>query len=205
MTATTLSRAGAAVLLLMLLPCAARAQNGPNLQVVPKIGVFTPLGTLTANTEIELGLALGAAGELTLPGLPFNLRINVDHAITTDVVERAIAETALGQVSITNIVGDVVLRPLPATAALQPYFMAGGGVKSYSLDSDIGWVGDLSGVAGTVRRGTLHVGGGVDARFGPLALLLEISDYISTFLDSDGGSRLQNHLYGMVGFRVTMF
>ncbi|CAN5612713.1 hypothetical protein BH23GEM9_BH23GEM9_34250 [soil metagenome] len=196
---------GAAVLAAVVAGAPGVEAQGMNLQVLPKIGVFTPLGSLTEDAEMEIGLALGVAGEINMPGLPFSIRLNVEHAVATDVVRRDAAETVLGEVSITNVVGDIVLRPLPPTASFQPYFMGGGGVKMYSFDSETGWVGSLAGLGPTTRRGTLHVGGGVDARFGPLALVLEVSDYISTFADAAGESRLQNHLYGMLGFRVSMF
>jgi hypothetical protein len=199
-----ISRLAGAGLVLLAMASAAQAQ-GPNMQVVPKIGVFTPIGTFTENTELELGLAVGLAGEFTLPALPFDVRLNLEHATTTDIVERGVAETVLGDVSVTSVVGALVLRPLPPTAAFHPYFMGGGGLKLYRLRSEAGFTGDLAGVAETTRRGAFYVGGGVDARVGPITLLLEVADYISTFPLAGGDTRLQNHLYGMLGFRVAMF
>jgi hypothetical protein len=193
-----------AALLLALSHAPAHSQE-LNLQLVPKLGVYTPLNSLTDGAEAEVGVAFGLAGEFVLPRLPFNIRVNLDHANATNIVTRDAAESALGTVSITNVTGDIVLRPLAATALFRPYFLGGAGVKLYSFDVPAPGRADLAGVVGTTRRTTLHVGGGVDVRFGPAALLLEVSDYLSTLPDAEGGTRLQNDLFGMIGFRVTMF
>jgi hypothetical protein len=178
--------------------------QGLNLQVVPKIGVFTQLSTFGGNTELESALAYGVAGEVTVPTLPVNLRVNLDHASRTNIVRRDAAETVVGSVSITAIVGDVVLRPLAATALFQPYFMAGGGVKLYDIERpDV--IADLAGLGERTTRGTVHVGGGVDVRFGPLALLLEVGNYMSTLAAEGDESRVQHDAFGLLGFRVAMF
>lgn len=176
-----------------------------NLQVVPKIGAFSPLNTLTRDAEVELGLAIGAAAELLLPRLPFDVRVNVDHATGADIIARDPSEAVLGTVSLTAVVADVVVRPLAATARFQPYFLAGGGVKAYAWDVPAAGTAELFAATATSRRAALHVGGGVDVRFGPAAVLLEIGDYVSTMPAGDGGTRLQNDLFGMLGFRVSMF
>jgi hypothetical protein len=175
------------------------------VQIVPKLGVYTPLNTLTDGAEAEIGAAFGVAGEFMLPRLPFSIRVNLDHGNTTNIVTRDAAESVLGTVAITNVTGAVVLRPFAATALFQPYFLGGGGVKLYSFDVPTPGQADLAGVVATTRRATLHVGGGVNVRFGPAALLLEVSDYLSTLPFAEGGTRLQNDLFGMIGFRVTMF
>lgn len=181
----------------------ARAQ-GPNVQLVPKAGLFMPLNALTDAAEVDMGLALGLAVELTLPRLPVDLRANLEYAIATDIVERSAAETVLGELSLLAITGDVVLRPLPATAVAQPYFLGGAGIKTYDISLEPGAPDDLLGMEGTTTRFALHIGGGVDVRFGPLSLVLEISDYISRIETGTGDTRLQNDVFGMIGFRVAM-
>lgn len=177
--------------------------QAPNLQLVPKIGMSMPLGTLADNTEIDMGLAFGLAAELVLPRLPFSVRANLDFAREADVTQRTAAAPVLGQATILVVTGDIVLRPLPPTAVAQPYFLGGAGIKRH--DIAIGPVADTPLRTGITTRATLHVGGGFDVRLGPLSGVLEISDYISTFPDADGGSRLQNTIFGMIGFRVAMF
>lgn len=176
----------------------------PNVQLVPKAGLFMPLNALTDGAEVDMGLALGLAVELTLPRLPVNFRANLEYANATDIVERSAAETVLGELSLIAITGDVVLRPLPATAVAQPYFLGGAGIKAYDITLEPGGPDDLLGMEGTTTRFALHIGGGVDVRFGPLALILEISDYISRIETGTGDTRLQNDVFGMIGFRVAM-
>jgi hypothetical protein len=180
------------------------AAQGMNVQVVPKIGISMPLGTLGDNTEIANALAIGAAAELILPRLPVNLRVNLDYAHTADIVERSASEAVHGEATIVNFVGDLVLRPLPATATAQPYFLGGAGIKTYDIALDSGAGPELSLAAGTTTRFALHIGGGLDVRFGPLALVLEVSDYISTLPLGDD-ARTQHDIFGMIGFRVAMF
>jgi hypothetical protein len=182
-----------------------RDAPGPNLQIVPKIGVVTPLNAISEEAEVSNGLGFGVAAELVVPRLPVNLRVNLDHAYTADIVMRNAAGTLVGTVEITNVVGDLVLRPLAANARFQPYFLGGGGVRFYSYDVTVAGPAGLTDAVNATRRATLHVGGGIDVRMGPLALLLELSDYVSTVPDDVGGTRLQNDLFGLLGFRVAMF
>jgi hypothetical protein len=193
--------ASSAVVIAAPIPVAAQ---GANVQVVPKIGISMPLGSLGDNTELANGLALGVAAELTLPRLPVNLRANLEYAHTADIVERSATESVHGEATILNLVGDVVLRPLPATATAQPYFLGGAGIKTYDIAVGPTAGPDLSRTAGTTTRFALHIGGGLDVRFGPMALVLEISDYISTLPLGDD-SRTQHDVFGMIGFRVAMF
>jgi hypothetical protein len=184
---------------------AAPAAGQTNLQVVPKIGLFMPLSAIADHAELEMGVAFGVAGELVLPGLPVNLRANLDYAHTTDIIERSAAERRLGEGTILSVTGNVVVRPLAADAAAQPYFLGGAGVKTYDLRFGEPGAGELRRLEGTSSRFTAVLGGGVDVRFGPVALVLEITDYISTFEATEGVARLQHDLFGMLGFRVSMF
>ena len=184
---------------------AAPAAAQMNLQIVPKIGVYTPVGGLTETTEIRPGLAYGLAAEFVLPWLPVGLRANVDVAHAAEIQQRTEAEERVGEVMLTSVVADLVLRPLPRTALAQPWFIGGAGIKQYDMDLESRAGGELSGVDEDLTRFTAHVGGGLDVRFGALAFVLEIGDYISSFRDAAGTSRLQNDLVGMVGFRVSMF
>lgn len=178
--------------------------QGPNLQLVPKAGLFMPLNALTDAAEVDMGLALGVAAELTLPRLPLDLRANLEYAVPTDIVARSPSESLLGELSLLAVVADVVLRPLPETAAAQPYIVGGAGIKSSDITLEPGVPDDLIGMEGRTTRFTLHIGGGVDVRFGPLSLVLEVSDYISRIETGAGDTRLQNDVFGMIGFRVAM-
>ncbi|HUF51103.1 MAG TPA: hypothetical protein VMN60_09735 [Longimicrobiales bacterium] len=194
-----------ALLLSLSAAAPAVAQGGMNLQIVPKIGVYTPMGGLTETTEIKPGLAYGVAAEITLPFLPVNIRANADVAHSADIEQRSAAEPSVGSVTLTSIVGDLVLRPLPRTALAQPYFLAGVGIKQYDMDLESRAGGELSGLAEDITRFTAHIGGGLDVRFGVLAFVLEVGDYISSFRDATGTARVQNDVVGLIGFRVSMF
>ena len=183
-----------------LLAAAPVAAQGLNLQLVPKIGVYSGIGGLTETTEIKPALAYGLAAEITLPFLPINVRANVDVVQSGEIEQRTAEEPRVGEVTLTNIVGDLVLRPLPRAVLAQPYFLAGGGIKQYDMDLETAAGGELSGVEESSSRFTGHIGGGLDVRWGSFAVVLEVGDYISSF-----GDKLQNDLVGMVGFRVSMF
>jgi hypothetical protein len=192
----------AAALLLAALPLPLDAQL--NLQVVPKIGVYTPLAPLGDGAELESTMALGVAGELTFAALPVGLRVGLDHATTTEVRRRDATEAVIGEARITAVAASLVVRPFDPAAPFQPYFMAGGGAKRLDLDLEA-VIPDLAAVRGRTTRPTLHVGGGVDVRFGPVSLLLEVANYISSLEARPGQSRVQHDAFGLLGFRVNMF
>jgi hypothetical protein len=183
-----------------LLAAAPAAAQGLNLQIVPKIGIYSPIGGLTETTEIRPALAYGVAAEITLSFLPINVRANADVAHKAEIEQRSAAEPRVGEVTLTNIVGDLVLRPLPRAAIAQPYFLGGAGIKQYDLDLETAAGGELSGVEEESSRFTVHIGGGLDVRWGPIAFVLEVADYISSF-----NTKVQNDVVGMLGFRVSMF
>jgi hypothetical protein len=201
--------------LITCLCCAAAAHGLPgaaspaaaqdaNLRVVPRIGLYMPMAELGDNAEIAGGLALGAAAELALPGLPLTLRASVDYAPATDVVERSAAERVLGEASLLTAVAAIVLRPLAATATAQPFFVGGAGIKTHNLAAGPGAGGDLAAAAGITTRPTLYVGGGVDVRFGPISLVLEVGNFMSTFPVGDE-SPVQHDVFGTAGFRIVLF
>jgi hypothetical protein len=196
-------RTAAGVLgLALTLPAAAAAQ-APSLDVVPKVGVATPLGSLTEEAEMSTSLAFGAALELGLPGLPFGVRANVDHISGAEIRQRAADELKLGTANITQIVGDIVFRPLPGLVGSSPFLLAGAGIRIYDLDITDG--GELALLRSSFRRFTGHVGGGVDVRIGRATVAAEVADYISTFALAEGGSKLQNDVVGLLGIRLRLF
>lgn len=179
-------------LTLVATPAAAQVP-GLNVVVAPRIGVYAPLGSLmeTGTSEIKIkgGLGLGLSVELDLPLSPVNVRANFDGALGRDVEEDGVK---IGDVDIVNLTGDLVLRPFPRVVA-QPYLLAGAGIKRYS--SGFGAGDDSS------SDFTGHVGAGIDAKLGPLGLLVEVSDYISSF-KPNGDSKLQNDVFIMAGLRI---
>jgi hypothetical protein len=177
-------------------PAAAQVP-GINLHLGARVGAFTPTAALVEDAagEVKLkpGLGVGASIELDIPLSLFNVRASVDAALNAKV-EEAGEETG-EEVDVVNIVGDIVFRPLPRLVVVQPYLMAGAGVKRYSGAGEDGDISDFTG----------HVGAGVDFKLGPLGILLEASDYISSFKDEEtGDGKLQNDIFLMAGFRIGM-
>ncbi|MBI4545476.1 MAG: hypothetical protein HY703_09795 [Gemmatimonadetes bacterium] len=199
---------------------AARAQvPGVNLQVVPKIGAYLPVSDLaelrdTVSAEMEAGLAIGLALELNLPLSPINIRGNLEYATDSKVSAEGVRQGDEAETTLLALVGDIVYRPLPRIIVVQPYVLAGAGVKRYDFDEE-----DLRQAGEDLRNAfpedatdfTLHLGAGLDVKLGPIALLVEVSDYISWFkressgAGSGDGSEIQNDVFGMVGFRVGLF
>lgn len=194
-----------AVLLSVLSALPAAPAAAQRIQLVPKAGVYTALGPLTENTEIEPGFAVGAAVEVALPLLAIALRVTADYLVDADIVRRGTTEERVGDVSLLGVVGGVVLRPLPSAVIAHPYFVGGAGIKRYVLELETTGGGDLSLTTGTVSRVTVLAGGGLDVRVGPVALVLEVVDYLSTFVAATGDSRVQHDAFGQAGVRITIF
>jgi hypothetical protein len=173
---------------------------GINVHLGARAGIFSPMGALAESTEGELklqrGLGIGASIELDIPLSPINVRANVDAAMGAKL-ELDGEEIPDTEVDVIAITGDLVFRPLPRIVVLQPYLLAGGGVKRYSFSTNV-FSEDRSDFTG-------HIGAGADLKFGPISVLAEISDYISSFKnEGTDESKLQNDVFVMVGFRIGM-
>lgn len=179
-------------LTLLATPAAAQIP-GVNVVIAPRIGVYSPLGDLmetsTSELKIKSGLGLGVSVELDLPLSPINVRANLDAALGRGIEEDGVK---IGDVDVINLTGDLVLRPIPRVVA-QPYLLAGAGIKRYSSGFGAG--------GNSTSDFTGHVGVGIDAKLGPLGLLAEVSDYISSF-KPNGDSKLQNDVFIMAGIRI---
>jgi hypothetical protein len=173
------------------------------LDVVPRAGISMPMGTLPDNTELANGVALGLSLELRLPlHLPVDFRATVDYTGYNDIVERSAAETVQGEAMLLGAAVGVVLRPLEAAGAARPFFLGGLGVTVRDITALAG--PDLVAAAGASTRLALHVGGGLDVALGPATLVLELSDYISTFPAGDE-SRVHHAVFGTAGVRIRLF
>jgi hypothetical protein len=186
------------VLVLLALGGPAFAQiPGINVHVGARVGVFTPMSALGEDasgreTKVSSGLGVGASIEFDIPLSPINVRANVDAALGRSI-EVDGQEVAGTEVDVINLTGDLVFRPLPRIIVLQPYLLAGAGIKKYSTENGFEDRSDFTG----------HLGIGADLKAGPISVLAEVSDYISSFKATDGAeSKLQNDVFVMVGFRI---
>jgi hypothetical protein len=187
--------------------------SAQNVVLAPKLGLYIPasgLGdfrdqTRTVARDRAGSLAIGLGLELDLPVLPVNLRGNLEFATGARVTaggqtEREVESTLLA------VVGDVVFRPIPRLIVVQPYFLLGGGMKWHEFQTSDLTAADRELFPADQSNATLHLGAGLDFTLGPLGLVVELSDYISS-LDARGeaGRRLQNDVFAMVGIRVALF
>lgn len=208
-----------AIALLFTGPAAAQVP-GIGLELIPKVGFYTPAADLATASD-ALGeivddrggsLAVGLALDFSAPLAPVSFRVGFDYVTSS---EFTYADTtgaggleASGEQTMLALAGDIVLRPLPRLVVLQPYLLAGAGVKRYDFsftesagDTDIDEVFPES-----QTDFTLHAGVGLDLGLGPIALVAELSDYISWY-EAEGAedSEMQNDIFVMAGIRVGLF
>lgn len=189
----------AACVMAFTAPAAAQAP-GVDLKLNPRVGLYVPLtdlgdagGTLgTVVSEQSGNLAFGLGAELNLGVLPVGLRANIDYATGSEVTPEGIGESV--QRNVFMLAGDVIFRPMPTLILIQPYLFAGGGVRQYNFDTD-----DIAALE-DASDPMVHLGGGLDVTFGPLALNAELGDYISWFEIREGAdSEVQHDLFVTVG------
>jgi hypothetical protein len=209
-----------ALLALMVLGTPAAAQvPGLDVQLLPKVGFYAPAADLQAASDAagEIvddrggSLALGLALELGVPLTSLSVRVGFDYVTAS---EFTYADTtgadieANGEQTMLAIAGDVILRPIPKLLIVQPYLLAGAGVKRY--DFSFADAADGSDVEEAFPESetdfTVHAGLGVDVGLGPIALVAELSDYVSWY-EAEGadGSEMQHDLFIMAGLRVGLF
>lgn len=203
--------AGAA---LFAAPAAAQVP-GLELTVLPKVGFYSPASDLAAAQD-ALGevvddrggsLALGLALELGVPLTSLGVRVGFDYVTGSEFTyEDEAAVEATAEQTMLAITGDVVLRPIPRLVVVQPYLLAGAGVKRYdfSFDEDAGTDIETA-FPESETDFTVHAGIGIDLGLGPIALVAELSDYISWYETGADESEMQNDLFLMAGVRLGLF
>ena len=201
-----------------LLVAAPLAGQGLSVDLVPKVGFYSPADDLEAAADAagEIvddrggSLAVGLALDLGVPLSPLNVRVGFDYVTAS---EFTYADTtgadleATGEQTMLAITGDVILRPIPKLLIVQPYFLAGAGVKRYDFSfADAAEGSDIEEAFPESETDfTVHAGLGVDLGIGPIALVAELSDYVSWYEVEGGDSRMQNDLFLMAGLRVGVF
>jgi hypothetical protein len=178
---------------------------GVDLSLYPRVGSYRPAGALAeqsgSEARLQPGRAVGLSAELQLPLLPLHLRGNVDYVLNTngEVNEQVYNSDN----SILILSADLVYRLLPSIVPVQPYLLAGAGVKKYDFDNSF-----ATALFSFPDRNdfTVHLGAGLGFKLGPIGVLGEVGDYVSRFETQETGDRkLQNDLFAMVGVRVSLF
>jgi hypothetical protein len=193
---------------------------GLGMSLVPKVGFYSPATDLQAAADAagELvddrggSLAFGLAADFGVPLSPLNVRVGFDYVTASEFTWADTSgvelEEATGEQTMLALTGDVILRPIPKLLILQPYLLAGAGVKRY--DFSFQDAADDNNVEQAFPESetdfTLHAGIGVDVGIGPIALVAELSDYVSWYEAEGGdGSEMQNDLFLMAGLRIGLF
>lgn len=169
---------------------------GQTVRLVPQAGLYLPVndyGEIREGVDgaVELGrksatLALGLAGELAPPALPFGLRVTVMHGTASPVPYAAEGDclSCRTRGSLLVATGAVVLRPIPRLVGAEPYVLAGGGVRRFAFEAE---ETPEEGIFRDQSRGAAHLGGGVDVSLGSLSAVLEVGSVVGGFEPGGGG------------------
>jgi len=209
--------AGAGALLLLAAPAWAQVP-GLEVELVPKVGFYAPAADLQAARDAageivdERGgsLAVGLALDIGVPLAPVSFRVGADYVTSSEFTyaEEGGDLEATGEQTMLALAGDIVLRPLPRLIVVQPYLLAGAGVKRYdfSFSEPDGETTIEEAFPESQTDFTIHAGVGLDLGIGPIALVAEVSDYLSWY-EAEGAeeSEMQNDLFLMAGVRLGLF
>ena len=190
---------GIAVIGAAVLPQTSHAQG---ITITPQIGVYVPgdnfdalrAGADSVTVNREGALALGLNVELGF------LRGTVAYASGATLNRRGVSgQTEVGEGKLLAVAGDLVLRPLPRLIVIQPYIIAGAGLRraDYSYDDD----GISNAFPENDSDFALHAGIGADLVLGPLGVSAEITDFISK--NSDEKWKIHDG-FGFVGVKLRL-
>ncbi|MFQ5678844.1 MAG: hypothetical protein ACE5HP_05235 [Gemmatimonadota bacterium] len=200
------------LLLFGLLPSPLEAQRRAKL--IPQVGLFRPLRGLgrvqdsggetlrlgTHESSLAWGIGVEFGGET-----PVGVRGSVLWGTSADIPVRGPGgATSQTQGTVRVVTGTLVFRPFRSYVGARPYVLAGGGIKRHGLDDgDLNDL-DIKDAVDDQTNGTLQLGGGVSFSIGVTQVLLEISDFISTFdvKEGKGDGKTQHDLFLTVGLRL---
>jgi hypothetical protein len=194
----------AAVLLLGVRPAEAQ------IRLIPQVGIYTPFGELPSPgagadaLQKDGTLAFGAALEIGTPDA-VSFRINALHATDSEVPHTDLGcDDDCARSTVSAGTATLVLR-LPNLVLVQPYVLAGGGVKRYDFELDDLENEGVAAVLSDQNQLTGHLGAGVELNLGLLRLVGEVSDLVSQF-DTEGdvgeSGDLQHDVYFTVGLVI---
>ena len=190
---------GFAILALALMPRVSHAQG---ISITPQIGVYVPANNLDSLRSGAQQVRVKREGDLAL-GLNIDLgflRGTVAYASAAKLNQKSTiggTETQVGEGKLLAVAGDIVLRPIPRLIVVQPYLLAGAGLRraNYSYDDD--------GLANAFPKDdsdfALHAGVGADVMLGPVGVSAELTDFISK--NSDDKWK-QHDGFGFVGLKL---
>ena len=186
---------------LALAPAAVQAQG---ISVTPMAGVFIPASDLYEirdeaeqifEVEKEAAFGLGLNVELGW------LRGSVAYATGATLNEGGVdGQENIGEGKLLAVAGDLVLRPIPRLIVVQPYLIAGAGLRreDFSYEDD----GLSNALPSDKSNFALHAGLGVDVMLGRLGVVAEVTDFISQDEEDDWS---QHDAFGFVGLKFRVF
>jgi hypothetical protein len=196
------SKAGAVAIGLALAACVTQAA-AQGIAVTPLVGAYIPGGSFgelragAQDTEYKRKATLGLGANIDFG----SLRVSAAYASGATISQESGVgnDDDIGDGSVLSVAADLVLRPLPRLIVLQPYLFGGAGLKhqnfSFNDPINVSTFKDESDL-------TLHIGLGADISLGRLALVAEVSDFISQNNNDDWKT---HDAFGMVGLKLRLF
>lgn len=185
----------------LLVPAVSHAQG---ITVTPSIGVYVPASDvyqLRDNTEQifsvdkEGTFAMGFNVELGM------FRGTLAYASGAQLNEDGVQnDAAIGEGKLLAVAGDLVLRPIPRLIIIQPYLIAGAGLRreDFSYDND--------GVGNALPKDksdfALHAGIGADVMLGKIGVVAEFTDFITK---DEADDWAQHDGFAFVGLKLRLF
>lgn len=174
---------GAGLALAALVPSDAHAQR-----LIPQVGLYVPVSSLGEVDGVDGAIDLGKKESTRAYGLGLewgagnilSLRGNVGYATSSDVAIRGVGcATCTSRSTMLTLTGGVVARPF-RLLLLEPYVVAGMGLKRYDFSgSDFDQGFDLVVDDRNERTWLLGVGGELNLGF--VSGIVEVADYFSDY------------------------
>jgi hypothetical protein len=186
---------------LALVPGALQAQG---ISVTPMAGVYIPASDLyEIRDDAEQIFEVDKEGTFAL-GLNVELgwlRGSVAYASGATLNEGGVAgQDEIGEGKLLAVAGDLVLRPIPRLLIVQPYLIAGAGLRREDFSFEDDGVGNA--LPSDKSDFALHAGLGVDVMLGRLGIVAEVTDFITQDEEDDWS---QHDAFGFVGLKFRVF
>jgi opacity protein-like surface antigen len=185
---------------LVFLLAGAAAPAAAQIHITPAVGAFHPDRSPFA-LDYE-----GESHRHLIRGRTLGLGLNLEAGIFRGTIAYATnakilrdgfaAEGPVGEGQLLAVLGGLTLRPIPRFGGLQPYGIAGAGVKrfGYSWDED----GISNAFPSDQTDFALQAGLGLDMMLGAFGLTAEVSDMISV------RSNVRHDTFLMLGMRLRL-
>ena len=209
MLRATLRAAACAILACALLPRSGAAQ----VRLIPMAGLYNQFSDLPSvgsgfqNLKKEASWAYGAALELGKPD-KVSFRVNVLHATESEVPVGSVgcSGSDCARSTLTSATATLALRPIPNLIIVQPYALAGGGVKRYDYTTQNLKDEGLKTLLSDQNQLTGHLGVGAEVNLGLVRLTGEVSDLLSKYDNgqstSSSSDQLQHDVFVTVGLVI---